>query len=494
VAIAAAQPRPEPVVRLGEWVEIGNDVFMNVIASNTIYYRTTHNYDFDADVRDVIRTEAVDALGARAEVTSSQLHFGPCDCLWAEARFGADFRYQKNLTARVLLEAQSIFDGNLIDDTNDDPENEENAVHVERFWIKYDVPGTPITLQVGAPLWFHDAAGLLADDDPGIFLSARFGPKQEIELKAAAIIQQESARLGLTNDNDNVYYLFTAAYNMQPHRFALDIWFQRDRFNGPTAGVRQQHDVVWLAPNWTGSFGPISGLLEFVVAAGTAQGTDGVEYDVFTWALVAQLEANLGLIRPVVGLIFGMGDDNPDDTDLQGFSNLTNLDIGLVGFTRHFNLFDGFALNDNGPSLGGPTSAFPVGFHVVYNPLLNRVGNGVHGAAGSLSTPFGNSGTLLIPVGVKIFPVKGHEFGLWYVYVGLPETATIERQVGADVNKSLFHEIGAMWTWTLNRHFDIRARGVIGVPDDGVKDIARAAGLQGDDPALFGEVRFRGRF
>ena len=108
---------PTPVTRMGDWVEVGNDVFMNMIASNTTRYRTTHNYDFENDVREITRS---------SNVTSSVNRFGSADILFNETRFGVDFRYKKNLTMRVLLEAESIFDGNLIDDTNNSGSGTEN--------------------------------------------------------------------------------------------------------------------------------------------------------------------------------------------------------------------------------------------------------------------------------------------------------------------------------------------------------------------------------
>ena len=51
-SLAAAQQVPQPVVRLGNWIEVGNDVFMHIIGAADIRYRTVHNYDFDNRVRD----------------------------------------------------------------------------------------------------------------------------------------------------------------------------------------------------------------------------------------------------------------------------------------------------------------------------------------------------------------------------------------------------------------------------------------------------------
>ena len=51
-ALAAAQQTLQPVVRLGNYIEVGNDVFMHIIASADIRYRTVQNWDFENNVRD----------------------------------------------------------------------------------------------------------------------------------------------------------------------------------------------------------------------------------------------------------------------------------------------------------------------------------------------------------------------------------------------------------------------------------------------------------
>ena len=52
VAVAAAQQAPQPVVRVGNFLEVGNEVFMHIIATADIRYRTAENLDFESKVRD----------------------------------------------------------------------------------------------------------------------------------------------------------------------------------------------------------------------------------------------------------------------------------------------------------------------------------------------------------------------------------------------------------------------------------------------------------
>ena len=148
-----------------------------------------------------------------------------------------------------------------------------NTVNLERFWIDYKFPGTPFRMRVGADLWRTDLAGILADDDPRF---AVFYDGNPFQAYAAAVIQLESSRLGLTNDNDYIYYTFGGSFNFKPHRVAVDVAWFRDRFSGamgqPQAQFGQKIDTVMVSPSWQGSFGPINAMVQGTFQFGTAEG------------------------------------------------------------------------------------------------------------------------------------------------------------------------------------------------------------------------------
>src|SRR5262245_474696 len=58
LAMAQARPpqpagaEPQPVVRLGNFIEVGNDLWMHIIATSDIRYSTVENRDFESRVRD----------------------------------------------------------------------------------------------------------------------------------------------------------------------------------------------------------------------------------------------------------------------------------------------------------------------------------------------------------------------------------------------------------------------------------------------------------
>jgi hypothetical protein len=278
--------------------------------------------------------------------------------------------------------------------------------------------------------------------------------------------------------------------------------------------VGEKHDSFLIMPSWSGTFGIINAMVQGNVLFGSADSNTvtNEDYDIFAWAVVASVEANLGIVTPFVGFIMGSGDDDAGDNDLNGFSTLPQGEITLYTGTRWFDVLDrtfnggrdvvtpGRATGPAGTFAG--TQEFS---HTVGNPFNDRLGTGLH--AGITST-YSNPGSLVIPAGVKIFPVKGHEIDLAYIYRGMLKSDILEDALGVSIGNTLYHEIFAQWQWTLNRHFDIRLAGSLALPGGGAKDIAEtstatatgapgsAAGCpcDGDNPALQGEARFRARF
>jgi hypothetical protein len=97
----------QPAVRFGNFIEIGNDVLMHIIATTDFRYNTTTNFDFDSQVRD--------RVGSRNPESSVE-QGGESDLFWLLARFGVDFRYQKSTEVQLVLEQRTNLDGNTTDD------------------------------------------------------------------------------------------------------------------------------------------------------------------------------------------------------------------------------------------------------------------------------------------------------------------------------------------------------------------------------------------
>jgi hypothetical protein len=513
--IAMAQQKPEPVIRLGDWIEIGNEVFMNIIASGDMRYNTSHNMDFEDRIRD--RTNSRDPF-------STSNHDQESDLFYVEARWGADFRYQKSLRFQVLFEWQGVLDGNLIDDrTNADTPGGDDAfgrdaspegegTNLERIWAEYKFEGTPFRFLVGADLWYSDQAGILGDDDPraAIYFDLPGG----LEIGAWAVLQTSSTRLGLQNDHDFMYYIGHVAFKgAKPMVFGLDVAYFRDRsnltpavFNG-LAFRGQKTDSFLIMPSWSGSFGILTALLQPMIILGTQDGAfvGGVqpEYDVFAWGGAAYLEANLGVVRPFVGLYIGSADDDAGDGDLEGFAPFPQREITLTTGTSFFGHLDQTTAIGGRDVITPARAAGPFGgqefSHTVGNPFNDRIGNTLHPG---INTTYSNPGSLVIPAGVQFSPVKSHEFVLAYVYRAMLDSDIVEAALGTSVSNTLYHEAFVQWEWALNRHFDIRLSASVLIPGSGAKDIAEtsttencaAGGCLGEDIGVHGQARFRARF
>lgn len=538
-SLALAQQSAQPVVRLGNWIEVGNEVFMHIIGTADIRYRTTQNRDFESNIRD--RTPS-------RSPGDSNNHEGTSDLAYAELRLGAEFRYQKSLMMQLLFEHQQVFDGNLIDDrantTNPGgtdifgraASTENPGFHVERFWIDYKFLGTPLRMRVGTDLWRLDQAGLVGDDDPRFAVFGDFG---NFDVMAAAVIELESQRLGLTNDNDYTYYTFSGGYNFKPHRVQLDVVYNRERFNGAdtqagAVGFRgQKSDTVTVIGSWKGKLGPVSGLLQGMAAVGQVRGGTGVglpagtlpgrDYDVLAFGAVAVAEVDLGMVRPFVGAVFGTGDGDPTDNKLQGFYVLANPSSGGAigeifpgaepssGFRRRDYLCPAGMTSATARPGGGSAAIGNAVFsgvdqcgHTVDQPYNDRIGVRSHLG---VQTVYSNPGTLAVPVGLRVFPLKGHEVSGWYLYKQFMSTRLLEIAYNlpqGSIRKIQYHELGAFWQWTLNPHFDIRLAGQLAFAGTGYKDLGKLAdcnpavagtqACQADDLALSAEARFRARF
>jgi hypothetical protein len=558
VLSATAQQALQPVVRLGNFIEVGNDVFMHIIASADIRYRTVQNYDFDKQTRD--RTPD-------RSPSSTVSQEGETDLSYAELRLGAEFRYQKNLTLYLLFEHQQIFDGNLIDDRSNSTNpggtdvfgraasTENPGFHIERYWIDYKFAGTPLRLRVGADRWAQDQASLVSDDDPRFALFVESG---NFGAMAAAVIESESQRLGLENDNGMIYYTFSGWYDLKPHKFQLDVTYFRDRFTGADTQLSgrpstssgfgylgQKFDSVLIMASWTGVIGPVRALVQGNILTGTAHnGTAGLppgaipdrKYDIFAGGAVAYAEVDLGVVKPFVGFVYGSGDGDPSDDKLHGFMTLpirqgTEIkDNPFLGFLEDSAAFYGGVTRDytcparaqggrNTTPPGNPSAVGAAvlggspgnGFECAHSgqQLMNdRLGNTSHPG---INTSYSNPGVITFPIGVRVYPLTGHEITGWYVHRRLANSALLNQAfiVGVDpgfngqIRKALYNEFGGFWRWTLNPYFDITLAGNIAIPDGGYRDLGRLADCNPSGPrqecnadnlALSGEARFRARF
>lgn len=517
LATVVAAENKEPVVRMGNWIEIGDDAWFDIIGNIDIRLKTTHNADVEDDVRDA--TDNFFA-GTDSSISSSADQERSDVSQDTEVRFGANFKFGQTLRSHILFEIDQIFDEDIIDGSGNG--TDQNRPNLERYWIDFKWPNSPFRARIGAELFAMTQARQIRDDIPGWQFFLEF---DDFDIWARIFIESEALKLGLGNDNDNIIYNFGANYTaMKGHKFQFDVIYFRFRFDQD-----QDTDIVHLVPSWTGRMGLLETLLEFNLALGTIEangdpaGRDN--YDVMAWSVIAKLDLNFGKVRPFIGFVLGSGDDDGDDGDITGFTqcprDCASFNSGKFAvFNNLFSVDDDIAppARPDRAAYGGSSNA--TFSHEGDSPYRDGISNAVHE---NVSTRYSNPGTLMIPVGVHVFPWKGHKMTLLYNYVQMLESDTIEDTIEAQrgvshnrasnsVDEVLYHEVVGVWEWKYNKHFDIRLTGEILLPGEGSQDIAELsfrcgpagsetndiadpdAQCEGEDPALYGEVRVRARF
>src|SRR5262249_4823143 len=191
-------------------------------------------------------------------------------------------------------------------------------------------------------------------------------------------------------------------------------------------------------------------------------------YDILAGSAIGYGEVDLGIVRPVVGFLFATADGGPTDKHLHGFNPYPwndTLRIDATPWFAHMETSNASAARDyacpgraqglgglaagqtlyntaapisatNNPgapgipgrtagtinpynqgiaALGGQTAANSMSecTHTVDNPFNDTLGRTSH--LGILTT-YSNPGTLMIPAGLRVFPLKGHELTAWYLY------------------------------------------------------------------------------
>src|SRR6266542_7121664 len=84
-----------PILRIGNFIEVGNDVFMHIIAASDIRYITVENRDFEQHVRDRPNSRFPGDTAAMSTDSDASRFLN---------RIGAEFRYQKNLELYLLFQ------------------------------------------------------------------------------------------------------------------------------------------------------------------------------------------------------------------------------------------------------------------------------------------------------------------------------------------------------------------------------------------------------
>jgi hypothetical protein len=303
-----------------------------------------------------------------------------------------------------------------------------------------------------------------------------------------------------------MYYNFGAVYELKPWRFSIDATYFRYRFE-----QNQDVDTVSIRPAVVGKAGIFGFLVQPMFVFGSADSNVAGEpdNDVAGFGFIGQVELTLGKFRPYFAVVYGSGDDDPDDEDLDAFAPTPHREITSTTGAPQFSMFDiasSWGARDVFPPAAVNLSTGFEFMHTVGNPWNDRIGSNTNDPG--VRTTYGNPGVLLLAPGVTIALAKGHELDLFYIYRRVMDTESIEQEllaregVAVNVDESMTHELTAVYSWTPSPWFDVRLFGSAIIPSSGVEDIASAqvcdaatgARCEGEDVAFTGEARVRFRF
>jgi hypothetical protein len=319
------------------------------------------------------------------------------------------------------------------------------------LYIDYKFAGTPLRLRVGADLWNLSPAGLVGRRDPRAALFGEFG---DVDVLAAVVLRRSATRLGYENNSNFLYYTFSAGYNLRPHRFQFDVAYFRDRFTGAqmqTVGLSTDGDkfgwgpgrrriVCCSCPVGRARWGRCGAWCRATWCSGpSGAGRWGSP----PWLVARCLRRGASMTFLLAGWwpmpkrTWGSADGDPTDRKLHGFApspNRVSARFTGVPTFAHFETSGAIGARDLtcparlqglanrqttslniGTGVMGTTAGVEC-WHDFVEPFNDRAGNLSHLG---LATTYSNVGTLLIPVGLKVFPLKGHELKGWYAYRGM---------------------------------------------------------------------------
>ena len=102
---------------------------------------------------------------------------------------------------------------------------------------------------------------------------------------------------------------------------------------------------------------------------------------------------------------------------------------------------------------------------------------------GRVVRQLGNPGTLLLPIGIRVFPLKDYEVNAWYLYRMLLDTTALPIALAPELaargmsgmRKAAYQEMGGSVLWTLHPTLAIRLAGNMAMPSGDFIDLGYLA-------------------
>ncbi len=256
-----------------------------------------------------------------------------------------NLKVNDHVTVNTKLEWNSFFgdQGGLNGANGDLQVAGETELRIKNAFVRFDLPGTPVTLTVGQQDFSTPKAIISVEDYTGI--KATFNALGGSHSLFWARLQDGNATDGLTpatnigfetSVDDADWFGFVPSFkfgdvNVSPHlsyvragQVAVDRAFGD---NLDPAVADGSADAFFLGVDTSGKLGPVGFTGDLIYQNGSFS-TDVADFDFASWILDVSASLAAGPGTLTIKGIYSPGDDNDADTDIDNWVNVISTDLG----------------------------------------------------------------------------------------------------------------------------------------------------------------------
>ena len=239
---------------------------------------------------------------------------------------------------------------------------QELQFRVKNAFVRFDLPGIPVTLTVGQQDFSTPKAIISVEDGTGVKADVKLDPVN------FTLFWQKNLNGGnnATGVDDANWFGIVPSFKAGDITIAPHVSYTKA---GDGAGILPGTEVWFLGVDSTGKVGPVGFTFDFIYQTGET-GVNGA-YDVSLFILDASASLAAGPGTLTAKVIYSPGDDSADD-EVESWLNVIATDLGWSPFFHDGTSISGFA---------GTVLPAPAGAGNAINPLLAGA-TGINGRTG----------------------------------------------------------------------------------------------------------------
>ncbi len=256
-----------------------------------------------------------------------------------------NFEVNEHVTTNVKFEWNSQFgDERVLGAGSGDLQfgqdaNNELQFRVKNAFVRFDLPGTPVTFTVGQQDFSTPKALISVEDGTGVKAAFKaFGGEHALFWQR---LTRGNSIIGPTNNqtgaDDADWFGFVPAFEVAGFRLSPHISYVRSGGSVPQAGF-QGAEVWFLGIDSTGRVGPVAFTADLIfqigsdLKVGAGNCPAAVDCDLFSYLLDASGTLDVGPGALTLKVLYSPGDDNAGDGDIDSWVNVVATDMGWSPF------------------------------------------------------------------------------------------------------------------------------------------------------------------